>query len=724
MTIKALGYEVRDLGKTIKKSKRHFIWKFEIEGKPHRAEIVVSYMSGKKKVVVDGSTLYEGQKVLTTAFQFPFNVDSGNMCNIVQHGENFELRINNQVFSHLWDSEKMKKEFTYDSSVYGDSYNKADADSYASKKYEGYGGTSAGGTGSYQSSQKRETSSRVTGGWGDVQNAMKSLKVVDEFSKPKNETKGDSWGKSDEGGFDHGFDKFDYKAGKSQTMSSSQPKEMTSKKDAGFTDFSNFGTTEQKKTGGSDFTDFSNWGKGDSKPKPTTTTNPKPSTSGFTDFSNMGKSQPSGQTATTQPKKQQTSNLLDFDDGPTETTTQQPQKSGGGGGLEFGDAFLEKAFVVATNINANLANTSQPIQQEPFGFNSNPTVTSNGNNLGGFDFGGPTTTTTTNNGFTSNTSATTNNTNTVTATNKTSTGGFDFFDDGPTTTTTQQTTTQPQTTQFQNQQPIQQTTQQPPTKKADTWSSNLVDLNDLKPETNQSTTGGNFGTNSYGGNPSGGFNMGGYGGNTGSFGGNQGGFGGNQSGFGGNQGGFGGSQGGNFGGYGGNQSGFGGNQGGFGGQPQGGFGGTTGGFGTTQGGFGGMGESQGGFGGQPQGGFGGTTGGYGGNQGGFGGYGGTQGGFGGSQGGFGGNQGGFGGQPQGGFGGSQGGFGGTQGGYGGGMGGGYGMTNDGGFGQSTGGVQGGFGGSQGGYGGNTGGFNMNTNVQTTTTTSVKTPFDF
>jgi len=39
-------------------------------------------------------------RVLTNSFQFPFEVDM-NMCNIVQSGESFDLRINNMAFSQL-----------------------------------------------------------------------------------------------------------------------------------------------------------------------------------------------------------------------------------------------------------------------------------------------------------------------------------------------------------------------------------------------------------------------------------------------------------------------------------------------------------------------------------------------------------------------------------------------------------------------------------------------
>ena len=38
-----------------------------------------------------------------TAFLFPWNIGR-NAMSIVQHGDKFELRINNQSFTHLWDN--------------------------------------------------------------------------------------------------------------------------------------------------------------------------------------------------------------------------------------------------------------------------------------------------------------------------------------------------------------------------------------------------------------------------------------------------------------------------------------------------------------------------------------------------------------------------------------------------------------------------------------------
>lgn len=39
------------------------------------------------------------------AFLFPWNIGR-NALSIVQHGDKFELRINNQSFTHLWENGK------------------------------------------------------------------------------------------------------------------------------------------------------------------------------------------------------------------------------------------------------------------------------------------------------------------------------------------------------------------------------------------------------------------------------------------------------------------------------------------------------------------------------------------------------------------------------------------------------------------------------------------
>jgi len=77
MGVKALYYNCLDIGKHVKKyvtyyhietltlylrSKKRYIWKFSIDGREHTIDLVISYLSGKKKITQDGKLLYEGQK--------------------------------------------------------------------------------------------------------------------------------------------------------------------------------------------------------------------------------------------------------------------------------------------------------------------------------------------------------------------------------------------------------------------------------------------------------------------------------------------------------------------------------------------------------------------------------------------------------------------------------------------------------------------------------------
>lgn len=50
-------------------------------------------------------------KIMGFSHSFSINY---NIVNIIQQGDNFELRINNQVFSHLMNQERSRSEFNYD----------------------------------------------------------------------------------------------------------------------------------------------------------------------------------------------------------------------------------------------------------------------------------------------------------------------------------------------------------------------------------------------------------------------------------------------------------------------------------------------------------------------------------------------------------------------------------------------------------------------------------
>lgn len=108
-------------------TKKLYIWRFELDGKLNSIELFASSISGKKKVVQNGQTIMADKK-MKGPFQFPFKTGSSN-CNIVQHGDKYELRINNQSFSHVWDNIRTKQAFNWDDT-------KQEDDPYKEKSYK------------------------------------------------------------------------------------------------------------------------------------------------------------------------------------------------------------------------------------------------------------------------------------------------------------------------------------------------------------------------------------------------------------------------------------------------------------------------------------------------------------------------------------------------------------------------------------------------------------
>jgi len=59
MTCRPIYYEVREVGKTIKSSKKLFLWKFNLDKKDYTIELFNSMLSGKKKITQNGQIIYE-----------------------------------------------------------------------------------------------------------------------------------------------------------------------------------------------------------------------------------------------------------------------------------------------------------------------------------------------------------------------------------------------------------------------------------------------------------------------------------------------------------------------------------------------------------------------------------------------------------------------------------------------------------------------------------------
>jgi hypothetical protein len=108
LEIKNLMHVERDVAKHIKSTKKQFVWEFILDGKSHKIELFDSRLSGKKKVLKDGLILMQTEEDI--AFIKSFDVGK-HQCTLIQHGDKFELRIDNQSFNHLMDLEKNKIHF-------------------------------------------------------------------------------------------------------------------------------------------------------------------------------------------------------------------------------------------------------------------------------------------------------------------------------------------------------------------------------------------------------------------------------------------------------------------------------------------------------------------------------------------------------------------------------------------------------------------------------------
>ena len=103
-----LFYSEKDIGATLKISKRQFIWEFDLNGSSQRIELLDSRFSRKKRLFKNGVSILD--TIETGNFVHNFEID-GHSCVIIQYGDKIELRIDNQSFTHLYNLQKNKELF-------------------------------------------------------------------------------------------------------------------------------------------------------------------------------------------------------------------------------------------------------------------------------------------------------------------------------------------------------------------------------------------------------------------------------------------------------------------------------------------------------------------------------------------------------------------------------------------------------------------------------------
>jgi hypothetical protein len=207
-SVKALYYKENNIGNWLKKSKKQYVWKLQVDGDTHHIEFMDSVLSGKKKIIKNGMVVFERQ-LFGVPFQYPFTIGKHSL-NIAMHGDKYELRVDGMSFSHLYNltkSGQMTGGYQEEENMgaYGD-YSSGSKSTYQSKKYDdGFDdypeppkkpSPSKGKADSFEwdngKQQKRENSDDEdfdTGydGWNDVKrtHSVKKTEIPDPYSSKK-----------------------------------------------------------------------------------------------------------------------------------------------------------------------------------------------------------------------------------------------------------------------------------------------------------------------------------------------------------------------------------------------------------------------------------------------------------------------------------------------------------------------------------------------------------
>ena len=91
------------------------MWKIELDEKPHKVELLVSSVSGMKRILKDGYLVFEKQ-MRFGSFHHSMPIDN-HMITIIELDDRYDLRIDNQPFSMLYLSKKTQENFKQESNT-------------------------------------------------------------------------------------------------------------------------------------------------------------------------------------------------------------------------------------------------------------------------------------------------------------------------------------------------------------------------------------------------------------------------------------------------------------------------------------------------------------------------------------------------------------------------------------------------------------------------------
>ncbi len=119
MSVAAISFTRNSIGSLIKRhytdpltpprsSKTEFCWKFRLDDHTHTLELTVSYLSGWRRVTLDGGLVFEKRMYrplrqpnrMFSSMQYSQQIDK-HIVTISEQGDKFDLRIDNESFARL-----------------------------------------------------------------------------------------------------------------------------------------------------------------------------------------------------------------------------------------------------------------------------------------------------------------------------------------------------------------------------------------------------------------------------------------------------------------------------------------------------------------------------------------------------------------------------------------------------------------------------------------------
>ena len=100
---------IQGTGAVFNSSKKHFIWRFELDQEEHSAELECSFLTNKRRVTFDGNLIYKGFKsLLTSDFSYQFK-HKNHILTVFNHRNDANLIVDSLSFDLVYGQKIIQK---------------------------------------------------------------------------------------------------------------------------------------------------------------------------------------------------------------------------------------------------------------------------------------------------------------------------------------------------------------------------------------------------------------------------------------------------------------------------------------------------------------------------------------------------------------------------------------------------------------------------------------